>query len=434
MTAAPPVSDELIADLYLRLERVEAEVRQLRLQTLPAPHADPDPPPTPPRPAPRVSPPDTPGHGPETRPVGDYSEVTPPVIRWPVPKLPPPAAEVGEAALLEAAFDRLPAAVGLDAGGRVRLWNPAAAALFGWAAADVAGRPPPFVPADKAVEHYTLCRSPHAAGPAGVATVRTDAAGRRLAVRAEAAASRCGGVVLLFHPAAEVAAGDAPADAGDPAAAGRYAALGRVVAGVAHDFNTTLTVVRGHAELLAEGLPPTGPLADAAGAVVAAAALGEAVSRQLCDAAGPDAAGPGRADVGDLLRRTGGFVRTVAGAGVRVAVAAPAGLPPAAADPTAVFRVLLNLVADARDALAGGGRLDVRAAAVVVPPGRFGWPPGVTGGAFVALTVADSGAPGGPAGPGLAAVRDIVSRAGGHVETDSAPGWGTVRTAYFRRG
>jgi len=52
---------------------------------------------------------------------------------------------------LEAVVTAAPVAiVVLDADTTVRLWNPAAAAIFGWSAAAVLGRPAPFIPADAA--------------------------------------------------------------------------------------------------------------------------------------------------------------------------------------------------------------------------------------------------------------------------------------------
>ncbi len=453
--AAAPVSEALVADLYMRVERVEAELRQLQLLT-----------PAALRPAPR--PPTVAAEAAltDTRLMTPVGQPTP-VIRWPVPRLPGPrSAPAAGADLLQAAFDLDPvAAVGLDAGGMVRAWNPAAAARFGWTAAEVVGRPPPFVPADKLDEHRSLRRYPRSVLPGqDFETERCDRAGRRWVVRVQAAESRCGGVVFTFRdpppdPTDPRPAGAAAVDPGrvaegdaDPALR-RYAALGKVAAGVAHDFNAVLTVVRGYAELLTEQLPPGGALVDAAAAVVAAAEQGGAVSRHLMGMVCPELGTPPQADVGHLLQQTDRFFRSLLGAGVELTVAVPVGLPDARVDPAELFQVLLNLAANARDALPPtGGAVTVGTAVVGVPAGRPGWPADVPPGEFVRLAVSDTGhgmsaatrrrlfapgfttrPPGVGHGLGLATVKEIVGRAGGHVEVASDPAGGSTFTVYFRR-
>src|SRR5690349_19040838 len=56
-----------------------------------------------------------------------------------------------------AAFRDSPApTVILSAAGDVLFWNPAAEQTFGWSAADVIGRPLPFIPVEKLDEHRAM--------------------------------------------------------------------------------------------------------------------------------------------------------------------------------------------------------------------------------------------------------------------------------------
>ncbi len=80
---------------------------------------------------------------------------------------------VGAGVFLTALAERLPAAVvGLDAGGRVTLWNRAAELLFGWRADEVRGRPFPLGDAGEGEEVLDLLRTVAEGGGGKVAEVR----------------------------------------------------------------------------------------------------------------------------------------------------------------------------------------------------------------------------------------------------------------------
>jgi len=111
--------------------------------------------------------------------------------------------------------------------------------------------------------------------------------------------------------------------------------------------------------------------------------------------------------------------------------------------------VVLNVVANARDAVPRGGTVTLRTADTVVERSRPGWPASLPVGRYVALTVADNGVGMSEAvrarmfdpyfttkgatgnGVGLATVAEIVRTAGGHIEVESAEGWGTSVRVFF---
>jgi CheY-like chemotaxis protein len=114
-------------------------------------------------------------------------------------------------------------------------------------------------------------------------------------------------------------------------------------------------------------------------------------------------------------------------------------------------QVILNLVANARDAIADDGTITVRTAEATIGSTRPEWPSDLPAGSYVALTVTDTGC--GMTddvrvrmfdpffttkgkhgtGIGLATVRNIVREAGGHIEVESAPEWGTSVRVYWPR-
>lgn len=231
----------------------------------------------------------------------------------------------------------------------------------------------------------------------------------------------------------------------------RLETIGRLVAGVAHDFNNMLTLICGNAELVREGLPAGDKRRDAAEQVVAAGHSAAALTRQLLALARPSPAEPRPVDLNAIVRSTEKMVRRLVGESLTLTVNLSPSVELVRADPVQVEQILFNLVANARDAIgAGSGSVVVRTADAVIEPNRPGWPDDLPTGGYVALTVSDTGcgmsddvkarlfepffttksAENGT-GLGLANVRDIVRRSSGHVEVESAVGWGTSVRIYW---
>ncbi len=121
------------------------------------------------------------------------------------------------------------------------------------------------------------------------------------------------------------------------------------------------------------------------------------------------------------------------------------------ADPGQMEQVLMNIVANARDAMPEGGRLAIHTANVVVR-GDAERRPGLDEGDYVAMTVADTGSgvpedvrthmfepffttkeQGKGTGLGLATVYGIVKQSGGSVYVESEDGEGTRFVIYLPR-
>ena len=120
------------------------------------------------------------------------------------------------------------------------------------------------------------------------------------------------------------------------------------------------------------------------------------------------------------------------------------------ADPSELHQLLLNLAANARDAMPAGGELEIATASCAVTPSAplLGLPPGP----YVLLSVRDTGEGMEPAtrarlfepffttkeegqgtGLGLVSVRAIVEQSGGAIEVESEPGRGTTMKLYLPR-
>ncbi len=135
--------------------------------------------------------------------------------------------------------------------------------------------------------------------------------------------------------------------------------LGRVAATVAHDFNNILLVMRGYAEMLKRTLPASSPEGRHAAALLAAADSAAEVTSALVDFTRKDDHIRERLDLNELARELAdSFFPTLADRiDGRLALSDERLI--IVAERTQMQRMLLNLAANARDAMPGGGRLTI---------------------------------------------------------------------------
>jgi signal transduction histidine kinase/ActR/RegA family two-component response regulator len=222
----------------------------------------------------------------------------------------------------------------------------------------------------------------------------------------------------------------------------RVEALGRLAAGLAHDFNSLLAVIQSGAALAAEQLPSGHPAQDDLADVAAAAGRGAALTRQLLAFARKDSAHAPRADVASVLAEMARFVPRLVGRGVQVRFAEGTTLGEVPVSSTGLEQVILNLAINARDAMPKGGWITIEARRVEV---RSGDGSSLSPGPHVEFSVHDQGpgmseevrrhlfepffttkAPDAGSGLGLATSRGIVEGAGGTIEVDTEEGRGSV--------
>ena len=228
----------------------------------------------------------------------------------------------------------------------------------------------------------------------------------------------------------------------------RMESLGRLAAGVAHDFNNVLQVIR----LASGSLRPT--LAGHRDAVVLdeindATTHGAALVSQLLTFARHQSGDSKRFDAFDRIRALAPMLQRVAGSAIATTVTVADGFAIVLMDPAQLEQVAINLVTNARDAVQANGRIDVRVGIVSLEKSDS-HSVGVEPGDYVRLTVEDNGhgipddvrsrifepffttKPAGQgSGLGLAMVHGIARRATGNVTVESTPGRGTRFDVYF---
>jgi two-component system sensor histidine kinase BaeS len=212
-----------------------------------------------------------------------------------------------------------------------------------------------------------------------------------------------------------------------------------VVAEVAHELRSPLSIIRGQAEAIADGVYPGDPARMTP--ILAAVHTLEVLVGDL-STLGLAEAGSLRlrrepVDVSHLVDDTLAAHRTAAAAaGVGLIADVPADLPPLDADPARLRNVLANLVSNAVRHTPPGGSVRVVARAAPDPGGveigvvddGEGIPPELLAHVLDRFVKGEN-SPG--SGLGLAIVRDVVEAHGGSVEVASLPGQGTRVTLWF---
>jgi PAS domain S-box-containing protein len=232
--------------------------------------------------------------------------------------------------------------------------------------------------------------------------------------------------------------------------AGKLEAVGQLAGGVAHDFNNLLTAIVGNLSLAQTLLAADHPARELLVASDQAAWRAAELTRQLLGFARRTTVRLEPADVNASVAETLGILRRTIDPRITIDARPAANLSPVLADLGQISQVLMNLCLNARDAMPNGGTLTIETADADVDAAHAKRVAAARPGAFVRLTVADSGHGIAPAirdrifepffttkelgkgtGLGLALVHGIVTQHGGWVEVDSTPGGGTRFEVYL---
>ncbi len=227
-------------------------------------------------------------------------------------------------------------------------------------------------------------------------------------------------------------------------------AIGLLAGGATHDFNNLIAVINGYCSRLLRRLDlPEAARRELAEIGKAGERAGQ-LTRQLLAFGRQHGADTKPLDLNAAIGRLREMLQRMLGEAIDLVVDCAPELDPVQADSAQIERVIVNLAANARDAMGAGGRLTVAtrqthlAAAEVRRLGLR------NSGPWAVLTVSDTGcgmseavrerlfepffttkAPGQGTGLGLPTVHRIVKQAGGAVDLDSEPGQGSTFRIYL---
>lgn len=226
----------------------------------------------------------------------------------------------------------------------------------------------------------------------------------------------------------------------------RLEVLGQLTGGITHDFNNLLTIILVNLRLLAGSgrLRADADLLELVDDALSAAEDGAEVIERLLTFSRRQQAEPRLVDLRTLLADCRPFLRRVTDEHIELRLCPGPGPLPLWVDPQQLQNALLNLAINARDAMPRGGTLTVETGRREIAPGGDPAHPTLAPGAYVTVTVADTGtgmspeavaravepfyttkAAGKGSGLGLSMVYRFARQAGGGLRIDSAPGAGT---------
>ncbi|MGC4056391.1 MAG: PAS domain S-box protein, partial [Paludibaculum sp.] len=226
--------------------------------------------------------------------------------------------------------------------------------------------------------------------------------------------------------------------------------VGRLAGGVSHDFNNHLTVIEGYSEMLLSQLPEGSPYLAPVSEIRSAGQRAGLLTRQLLTFSRQQRAETRPLNLNDVIRDLEKMLRRLIRSDIELTTVLSPELQTVRADATQIQQVLMNLVVNARDAMAEGGKLIIESSNANLTESYSSGQQPVRPGAYVLLTVSDTGCgmdeetmsqifepffttkPAGEGtGLGLCTVFGIVQQLGGWIWPYSEPGKGSTFKVYL---
>ena len=348
--------------------------------------------------------------------------------------------------------------VATDRDGLVTFLNPVAENLTGWPMTEARGRPitdvlklidekshePREDPVKLALKERTATGTPDSTILISRSDTQIPIEHTASAVRDDAGEIR--GAILVFRDVSKRLQLEETA-----MHAQKMDAVGRLAGGVAGDFNNVLTVITGYAELLRAEAAASSPTRRFADEILWAGERAAALTRHLLAFSRGATAQPRVLDLNAITTAMEPMLRRLVGQNIELIILTSPGLGHVKADPAQMEQVIVNLAANARDAMPSGGKLVIETANVDLEESASK-NVGIQPGEYVMLAVSDTGIgmdpqtrsrlfepffttkpPGKGSGLGLATVYGAIKQSDGQVTVYSQPSCGTIFEIYLPR-
>jgi two-component system, cell cycle sensor histidine kinase and response regulator CckA len=343
---------------------------------------------------------------------------------------------------LRALIEATPLAiVAIDSEEKVSKWNSAAEKMFGWSESEVLGRKSDW-------------------------RELGEAARRSGSITKEATLRKKDGTYVEVAISAGPLAGVGGAHAGAVSViteiterkrleeqlrqAQKMDAVGRLAGGVAHDFNNLLTVIIGYGEMLMNGLVADTRPREYALEVLRAADKACSLTKQLLAFSRRQVTYPVLLDINPVVAGVSNMLRRLIAEDVELVLLLNPTLGTVRADPGQIEQIIINLVVNARDAMAGCGRITIETGIAELGDEYAQTHLDVRPGRYVCISVTDTGQGmaqttqshifepffttkevGKGTGLGLSTIYGIVKQNNGSIWVYSEPGKGSTFKIYL---
>jgi PAS domain S-box-containing protein len=230
----------------------------------------------------------------------------------------------------------------------------------------------------------------------------------------------------------------------------RMESIGAFSGGIAHDFSNLLTVIKGYSQLTLNELGDRPALHGNVEQIVKATDRAAALIQQLLAFSRQQDLKPVVICLNDVICHLQKMLQRLIGDRIKIVTSLSGDLWAVKADPGQIEQVLMNLAANARDAMPRGGSLTFETRNLKVDAAHARSTLHMKAGDYVLLLVSDSGSGMDDetqarifepffttkeegTGLGLATVYGIIKQSGGIISVDSRPGAGTVFKIYLPR-
>jgi PAS domain S-box-containing protein len=224
--------------------------------------------------------------------------------------------------------------------------------------------------------------------------------------------------------------------------------IGTLAGGIAHDFNNILNIILGYAAAISSERDPA-RIADAVRVIKDTVERGAHVVQQLLAVGRKAPVSFQLANVNKLLENHAALLHGSFPKTIDIVLRLDPALPRIGVDANRLNQAILNLCVNARDAMSGGGRIELASGRIAgsVVKARF---PDAVDDAYLWISVADTGAgiedgtlervfepffttkpPSEGSGLGLAVVYGIVKDHAGFIDVESEPGKGATFRIYL---
>jgi len=226
--------------------------------------------------------------------------------------------------------------------------------------------------------------------------------------------------------------------------------VGKLAAGLAHDFNNILTIIQGYSSFLLEEKVSPEESQEALKQICEATNKAAGLTRQLLTFSRKQLVQPRSINLNEVVENVLKLLQRMVGEDIGLECHFMPSLPSIMADPGMLEQVIMNLSVNARDAMSGGGKITIASTVVTIDPevprlNRESRP-----GRYACLRFTDTGCgmdqntmaqifepffttktSGKGTGLGLATVYGIVKQHRGWIEVSSKVGVGTTFQLFF---